>query len=158
MEIINKYILYSRQVKIVFKFLNILGMFKLAQSYCYVSCMCLWFCLSLDNYLGILLRDLPRGRMVTGGKVCKRIWEGIYHDCHLWWFWNSPLNRCRILKSWQNVLKMYAPVLAMPESYSLLHCAGVWPSKHNFNTIQHLQEEEIASSSDLTQVTGTAAG
>lgn len=39
----------------------------------------------------------------------------------------------------------------MPESYSLLHCAEVWPSKHNFNTIEHLQEEEIASGSGLTQ-------
>lgn len=64
METINKYSLYSRQAKIVFEFLNILVMFKLAQSYCYISCMCLWLCLSLDNYLGILLKDLPQGRMV----------------------------------------------------------------------------------------------
>lgn len=59
--------------------------------------------------------------MAVGGKVCGRIGTGICHDCHLQWLWNAALNKCRILKSKQNVSERYSLILAMPKSYGLLH-------------------------------------
>lgn len=125
METISKYSLCYRWLKIVFE--NFECSWDIQTSKILLLCFLhvFWVHLLLDNYLIVLPRDLPWGRMFINGKVCGRIW---YLSCHLQWFWSSPLNKWRILKSWQNVLKRYASVLAEPEICSSLLSAGVWPS------------------------------
>lgn len=73
--------------------------------------------------------------MVVDGNVCVGIWKGIYHDYQLWWFSNFSQKKWRILKNLQNNLKSYTLIQAMPEIYSLTHCAGVWSAL--LNTIQY---------------------
>lgn len=101
-------------------------MLKLTWTYCYIFCMCFWFCLKLNNYLRIPPWDPPSVRMVMGGRGCGNIWTGIYHGCHLWRFYTSHLKKCWILKIWKNVLKKYVLTLEMPEGYRSPHCAGAW--------------------------------
>lgn len=134
-------------------------MFKLAWSYCYVLCMSLWFRLRLNNSSKIPPRDLPWDKMVMAGKVCEGIWAGIYQDCHLWWFWNSPLNNSGILKK---TIECFIKVCPDPGNARDLQLAALcWGLAHAYqrvnNIIQHPQEEENASGSDPTLVTDAAA-
>lgn len=56
-------------------------------------------------------------------------------------------------------LKWYAPIPAMPETYSFLHCAGVWPTpiKDYLTLFITYKEEENASGYDPAPVIGNAA-
>lgn len=104
--------------------MKIYGIFKLSCSYFYVSWMCCWSCLRLNN----CIRIPPR---VSALRLDSCEWQGVWGSMGKspgQWsapaFWNYTLDKCRI---WKIYLNIWKNILSLPSSRDTNHCNVLRP-------------------------------
>lgn len=123
---LNKYILYSRWVKIVVE--NFEYTWDIQTRMTSLPCP-LYAFLVLFMVKKLFKNSTQRSLLRQDGL------GGMWEDTGRHLSWLSPPAGLDLQNSWQNVLKRCDLILAMPKRNSLLHCAVVWPAPIKYSVL-----------------------